>query len=279
MVSVEAGAGTYVRIVGHGLTVANDFPLSSGITISPLTPGQELSIATTMGELHASTSILLMERIASFSLIIEDPAGGDALARKAWNALWLFSLLALASRSPCISLYSVNADRKFTLANRNMVIRPLTQLNAIKEDQLLWAASSMERFDRLLADKRFQTSMRYYNNAHYLFDDDAKIMLLWAGIEGLLSVEAELSRRIALHAAILYDGDSSGKSAHFADVKKAYNIRSKVVHGTGADSTALSEAYSFASGLLIALLRKMVDLGRVPSASELDQLAAASSVS
>lgn len=278
MVSIAAGSGTYVRIVGHGLTVTKEFPLGSGITVSPLTPGHEPSIATTMGELHSSATILLMERIASFSLLIEEPAGGEALARKAWNALWLFSLLALAGQSPCMSLYSVNGDRKFTLANRNMIIRPLTHLNLIEEEELQWAAASMERFDDLLDDKRFQTSMRYYNNAHYLFDDDAKIMLLWAGIEGLLSVEAELSRRIALHAAILYDGDSAGKSAHFAAVKKAYNIRSKVVHGTGADSAALSEAYGFASALLIGLLRRMVDLGRVPSATELDQLAAATSV-
>lgn len=279
MVSIVAGAGTQLHIVGHGLTIADAFTLKPGITVTSHKPSHEQPIITTMGQLHASTTILLMEQIASFSLRIEEPAGGKALAHKGWNALWIFSLLALACRSPCFSLYSITEDKKFTLANRNLVIRPLPQLVAFTREHQQWAADSLVRFDKLLDDDQFRTSMRYYNNAHYLFDDDAKLMLLWAGIEGLLRVESELSRRIALHAAILFDGDKEQKAAHFLQVKKAYTIRSKVVHGSGADAAALKDAYIFASELLIGLLRKMVDLGRVPSASELDRLAVSASLS
>jgi len=56
---------------------------------------------------------------------------------------------------------------------------------------------------------------RAYGNAHYLFDFDTRIMLLWAGIEDLLSVDAELSRRLALYAALLHKGTPAEKIAHF----------------------------------------------------------------
>lgn len=108
-----------------------------------------------MGQLHSAVTILGMEPLASFSLRIEHVDGGKTLAAKSWNALWDFSLLALACRSPMMSLYSV-ADGQFT----------------------------------------------------------------------------------------------------------------------GVDRASLPEAYLFASRLLVGLLRKMVELGRVPEASELDQLAA-----
>lgn len=273
MVSISAGTGTQVQIVGHGLTLDHEFDLAPGVTVSPVTPKHPASFGSTMGQLHSAVTILGMEPLASFSLRIEHPDGGKALATKAWNALWDFSLLALACRAPMMSLYSV-AGGEFTLANRNLVIHGLPEIPQASPIELQWAADHYERFSALLGNGRFQAAQRYYNNAHYLFDDDAKIMLLWAGIEGLLGIEAELSRRIALHAAILFDGDSAEKSAQLARIKKAYAIRSKVVHGAGADRAVLRDAYGFAGGVLAGLLRKMVELGRVPDASELDQLAA-----
>lgn len=273
MVSISAGTGTQVQIVGHGLTLREEFSLAPGITVSPGTPKHPASFGSTMGQLRSAVTILGMEPLGSFSLRVEHADGGKPLAAKAWNALWDFSLLALACRSPMMSLYSV-ADGQFTLANRNLIINALPEVPRASEDELQWAADNYERFNALLANGRFQAAQRYYNNAHYLFDDDAKIMLLWAGIEGLLGVEAELSRRLALHATILFDGEPSEKATHLAQVKKAYAIRSKVVHGTGVDRSKLPEAYLFASRLLVGLLRKMVELGRVPEASELDQLAA-----
>jgi hypothetical protein len=276
MIRVSGSTGTSLRIVGHGLTVADDYALAPGVTVSASTPVHPPSFGSTMGELHSTVTILNLEPLANFSLQIEHPDGGEALARKAWNCLWDFSLLALACRSPMMSLYSVSGG-EFSLANRNVLIRPLPTPARAGHAELDWAAAHYERFGALVREPRFQAAQRYYNNAHYLFDDDAKIMLLWAGIEGLLGVEAELSRRIALHAAILFDGDAAAKAAHFAEIKKAYSTRSKVVHGTGADKASLRKGYAFASGLLVGLLRKMVELGRVPSAGELDDLAVSAS--
>jgi hypothetical protein len=103
-------------------------------------------------------------------------------------------------------------------------------------------------------------------------------MLLWAGIEGLLDIDGELRRRIAMHAAILHDGNAKEKADYFTKVKKAYDVRSRVVHGSGTDAKTLRSAYLLASDILVSLLRKVVTLGRVPTVAELDHLAVGASL-
>jgi hypothetical protein len=95
----------------------------------------------------------------------------------------------------------------------------------------------------------------------------------------LLDVDQELSRRIALHAAILFDGDPAEKVEQFKLVKRAYVTRSKVIHGNAPGNEGLSEAAVFAADVLLKLLRKVVELGRLPSGRELDEAAAGASIS
>jgi len=276
MVSIAAGSGTDLHIVGHGLRIEREVQFAEGLFLSPETPPAfDGSFGSTSTTLQAHAAMLAMERIATFSLRIEHAAGGEALATKGWNALWLFSLLSLACRSPVVSLYSVAEGRlEPSLANRNLIIRPAERIISFSDEQVDWARGNYQRFDTLIADRQFNAAQRYYNNAHYLPDLDARLMLLWAGIEGLLNVEGELRRRIALHAAILHDGDRDQKIKLFSDTKRAYDVRSKVVHGAQADTEKLKSAVGFASNLLVDLLRKMVQMGRVPSTSELDDAAA-----
>ena len=281
MVGVVVGTGRSVRIVGHGITVAHDFILAPGITVSPTAPTIEASFGShTVGELRNTLSVMAMEGLADFSLLIEHEDGRDKLAVKAWNALWLFNFLALACRSPVLPLYSVadNGSPRFNLVNRNLIINRLHKAGVAHYEQLEWAADNFSRYDDLLKNERFRAALRCYGNAHYLFDDDTKVMLLWAGIEGLLDIDSELRRRIALHATILHDGDIDEKAAYFSKVKKGYDVRSRVVHGSGANAELLRSAYALASEVLLELLRKMVTLGRVPSVAELDRLAISASL-
>ena len=281
MVSIVVGEGHSVRIVGHGLSVTKDFVLGEGISICSDTPKIDSSFGSrTVGELRNTLNVMAMENLANFSLLIEHVDGGQKLASKAWNALWLFNLLALSCRSPIFPLYSVTeqGSPRFNLANRNIIINQLPEIRIASNDDLTWAADHLERYNGLLAANRFQSALRCYSNAHYLFDDEPKVMLLWAGIEGLLDIDGELRRRIATHAAILHDGDAEEKAGYFAKVKKAYDVRSRVVHGSGADAKTLRSGYLLASDILVSLLRKMVVLGRVPTVTELDHLAIGASL-
>jgi hypothetical protein len=186
MVGVVVGEeATKVFIAGYGIAVDEDFELASGVSVSPKVIRQEDSFGSSTGrDLQTMAAVLAAQRIATFSIVVGDEAGGPALAAKGWNALWLFGLLAIACRVPVISLYSASNDPlpKFSNANRHLFIRPIG-IGKASENDLAWARDNYASFDSLLAEARFRSAQRYYNNSHYVIDDDARIMLLWAGIE------------------------------------------------------------------------------------------------
>ncbi len=277
---IAVGNAKYVNLVGHGLTIDSEREIASGVFVSPDTPVNESSFGSrTVGALRETLNVMSMEPLADFSLRIAEPQGGGALAAKAWNALWVFHLLALACRRPVMPLYCASDHgTRFTLTNRNLVIHRLPSVASATVTDLDWAKQHFDAFDDLLKVDRFQRAVRSYGNAHYLFDHDAKIMLLWAGIEGLLAIDSELRHRIALHAAILLIGTAEEKASYFARIKKGYDIRSRVVHGSAAKTEDLQQGYALASEVLLNLLRICVELRRVPSAAELDELAASVSL-
>lgn len=273
---INVGTSNFVHLVGHGITIAVEREIAPGIILSGQAPTNDSSFGSrTVGELRETLNVMAMEPLANFSLHITEDQSGHALAAKTWNALWIFHLLALACRRPVIPLYcAANHGTRFTLANRNLVIHRLPSLAPASDADLDWATAHFDTFHALLGENRFQNAVRCYGNAHYLFDDDAKIMLLWAGIEGLLDVDSELRRRIALHAAILLDGTPAEKALYFERVKKGYDVRSRVVHGSSAKPEMLQQGSALAGEVLLTLLRKCVELGRVPSGAELDERAA-----
>jgi hypothetical protein len=216
--------------------------------------------------------------LATFSIEV-DGEQGKPLAIKAWNALWHFHLLSLACRTPCFPLLTTTDanGRTFKSANRNLVLARPAVPTATRE-QAAWARDHFLKFNRLISDPVFSTAMRCYGNAHHLIDLDTRIMLLWAGIEGLLSVDGELNRRLALYASLMRIGTPSEKAAYFAYIKKAYGLRSKVVHGGSIGAAKLQAGYDDASEILASLLARCVELGRIPSPQELDALAASQTV-
>ena len=283
MVGVAASADSKsVVILGNGLTIAEEVELSAGIFVSPDIPKLDLD-ATVAGCRHFSdyAAALQGSEIATFAVRIQHDGGGKSLAVKAWNALWLFHLLSVACRAPCFSLYSVCDGHQplFSAVTPSPFVRPVTDIHAATLTEIDWARRYSPTFYELIEVPEFSAAMRCYGNAHLLPEHDVRIMLLWAGIEGLLSVDAELSRRLALYAALLLDGSPDEKADYFDRVKKAYAIRSRAVHGAGLKKPKLEEGYQTAGAILIGLIAKCVELGRVPSPSELDRLAVSSIVS
>lgn len=276
MIAIASAPGAEeVLIVGQGISLAEAHELEPGIEIVPAVPKYETQqVADGARTLVEYASILAMAEHASFTMRVFGTTGA-ALAAKAWNALWLFHLLSLAARAPCCSLYSVSGTLRpmFAVANRNLVFAPSATTKGLVGSQLGWAVDRREHFGSLISETRFNTAMRCFGNAHYLPDLDTRIMLLWSGIEGLLGVDAELSRRISLYAALLHRGTAAQREEYFGYVKKAYVLRSKVVHGSSSAHTALETGYREATAILADLLARCVDLGRVPSTAELDAVA------
>lgn len=270
---VSSSTATSNQIFGHGLRILTETILRPGVIISSRCPDVTLEELAAGCESFADYSTCaLMKELITFTLRIEAPEPGKALTVKTWNSLWVFSLLALACSTPCMSLFT-KSDNAFAVSNRNRFILPLPEIVEPTSEQLDWAATNFDHFDSLISNESFGRAVRYLTNAHYLFDIDARIMLLWAGIECLLGVASELRNRIALHAAILFDGEHEEKHAYLKTVRSAYDVRSKVVHGRAKSAADLQAGYELATQVLTRLLRKCVELGRVPSTAELDAAA------
>jgi hypothetical protein len=282
MVAVKSRSGANkLTILGHGLMIPERFELEAGIHVEPTCPQPNLEDAAQSCENFSDyAAVVTGAGIATFSLEVFDAVDVASLLTKAWNSLWTFHLLSLACEAPCFPLYTISVGDKvvYSAANRNLVARPLPKQAIVTVDQLKWAKSHTAVFSELVACPEFNAAMRCYGNSHYLFDLDVRIMLIWAGIEGLLSVDSELSRRLALYAAIMLEGTSEEKAAYLKEVKDAYGIRSRAVHGGKIGSGKLQQGYVAASRILARLLARCVEIGRVPTPAELDRLAASPTV-
>lgn len=277
MVGVAAGQDSRsIVILGHGLSIGEEFEVRPGVYISPEIPKLNLDHAVA-GCAHFTdyAASLHGNEIATFSIRVEHEEGGEFLVRKTWNALWQFHLLSIACRAPCLSLCSVSDGKQpvFSAVSPSPFVRPFQNIQTATPPQLEWARNYAEIFDQLIHVPEFSAAIRCYGNAHLLPEQDVRIMLLWAGIEGLLSVDAELSRRLALYAALMFDGSPDEKATYFEEVRKAYGVRSRAVHGSGLKKGKIEEGYRMAGRILIGLIARCVELGRVPSSSELDKLA------
>ncbi|MES3093944.1 hypothetical protein [Sphingomonas aerolata] len=277
MVGIAASADSKrITIYGHGLSVAQAFTLAPGIRLEPDTPAFSLdSTVDGCASFSDYAAVVQGRDLATFSLVIETRGDAEQLTGDAWNALWLFHLLSIACRSPALLLFAVSdgIQPRYSAANRTVFVRPVEKGHSATTDELVWARDHADAFSRLISIPEFNTAMRCFGNAHYLPDFDVRIMLLWSGIEGLLSVDAELSRRLALYAALIIDGSPEEKVRYFDKVKNAYGIRSRAVHGSKTKAEKLVEGYHMASRILTDLLARCVELGRVPTPTELDHLA------
>jgi hypothetical protein len=87
MVGVAAGPDSKsIVILGHGMTIAEEFEICSGVYVSPDMPKLELE-HTVAGCRHFTdyAAALHGSEIATFSLRIEHDKGGEALAANGWS--------------------------------------------------------------------------------------------------------------------------------------------------------------------------------------------------
>lgn len=275
MVSISAWHDAKsVRITGHGFELSEPFTLADGIVLAPDVHKLNAAGLKACQTNKERASIETMHDIATFTIEVFDERGGKDLANTGWASLWDFHLLSLAAKSPCFILYGSSvgtAGVTYSVANRNLILSPMSVVTTLAKRNLEWARDHRPKFRELIADQQFSSAMRYFGNAHYLFDLEHRIMLLWAGIEGLLQVDAEHSRRIALYTAIMMNGDELAKSERFEMVKRSYSLRSRVVHGAKPTKEKLEKGYAEATNLLADLLARCVELGRVPPRQEFDR--------
>ena len=266
-----------VCIAGWGIVIQSDFEVASGVILRPNPPRHDLdTIATGCEHFGEYATVLAMQDRATFFLEVTETGDVSSRAAKAWNCLWLFHLFALGCRCSCNPLYTWagNAKVRFSVCTPHVVTLAQDASKPATTEQLEWARSNLDKFDSLTKDETFVSSLLSFVNSHHLFGFESRIMQIWSGIECLFKVNNEIARTIALYSALLLEASSpEARFECYRRVKKEYGVRSMVVHGTAGKKTSLEDAYARASGILVALLARCVELGRVPSAEELDRAA------
>lgn len=93
------------------------------------------------------------------------------------------------------------------------------------------------------------------------------ILHVWTGIESLLpSVNSEVSFRIALYLAIICE-EPPKRASYLKHVKAAYNVRSKIAHGS-SKSIGLAE-WGEAWNLVLRAARAIARRGSIPTEEQL----------
>jgi hypothetical protein len=133
-----------------------------------------------------------------------------------------------------------------------------------------WIATHLSQFNQLASsDGRFRFALEASVDWRYSKDCRAAIARLWAGIESLFGISAELVYRLALFGSIGLAPRGEERMQAFRRIKAAYAIRSKAVHGEALPNEKLTSGMSEAFEILRSLLLFCVLRGSVPSEEDL----------
>jgi hypothetical protein len=97
----------------------------------------------------------------------------------------------------------------------------------------------------------------------------ARLALIWAGIEGLFSIDSELVFRVSLYASrFLEPDDETTRRKLFKDIKGLYKQRSQAVHGSQLKGAG-QESVQQSAALLLKLIQQCVAGNTLPDVDAL----------
>jgi hypothetical protein len=133
-----------------------------------------------------------------------------------------------------------------------------------------WISSHFETFNKLAStDERFRFALEASVDWRYAKDSRAAISRLWAGIESLFGISAELVYRLSLFGSIGLAARGEDRLQAFRRIKASYGIRSKAVHGEPLTQEKLTSGMHESFDILRALLLYCVLIGGVPTEDDL----------
>lgn len=266
---------TYLYVSGIG--VKREIELGSGLTLLPAklscSPNCLRCVMETAADFHIAS--LIAPSIGSQLKVCGK--GSRDVAMKSWNATWDVLLLgAMFAIEADSVLHSATDARRITSKSAIFVTHYHIRQFAftpgyVFDDNCI---SILEkRFpdarNLMLKEKQFQNAIHCLATYRWHTQPRAQLALLWSGIEGLFSIDSELSFRISLYAAkFLHPNDASRATKEFKLVRRLYAQRSKAVHGgemKGDPHTVVSDS----ARLLLSLVIECVARQGIPQPEDL----------
>jgi hypothetical protein len=139
-----------------------------------------------------------------------------------------------------------------------------TKSTAFDASEATWFSENLERFNTLAADdERFRFALEAAIDWRYSRDPRAAVARIWAGVESLLGISAELVYRISLSTATVIAPRGPERILAFKRLEGLYAVRSKAVHGEPLTEEKLFTGLHESFEVLRALLLDAVERGAI----------------
>jgi hypothetical protein len=162
----------------------------------------------------------------------------------------------------------ISKDCDFNITNYHL--RGLsTPTYFLTEDDIKWIEKNFAKGINLLDKQNFLNAVHCLATYHWHSLPNARLALLWSGIEGLSDINGELVFRLSLYISRFLEPDNDeNRKMIFINVKKLYDQRSAAVHGTrkikDPDNSVANSAI-----LLKKLIVQCITLNKLPISDEL----------
>jgi hypothetical protein len=131
-----------------------------------------------------------------------------------------------------------------------------------------WIRKNMNVGLRLTNELVFQNAMQALTSFHCVPYANTCLLIAWSGLEALFKTNQELSFRLCLYIAnFLRKG--SQRADMFERLRRSYDARSKVTHGSGGRLENLREQANYTRDILRECLAKCIENGAFPDTKRL----------
>ena len=132
----------------------------------------------------------------------------------------------------------------------------------------VWIQEHMHTGLRLVDDPIFQNAMQALTSFHCVPYANTCLLVAWSGLEALFRTNQEVSFRLSLYIAN-YLEKGPKRVELFERLRRSYDTRSKVTHGSGGKIANLHENAEYTREILCRCLEKCVEDSRLPDVKHL----------
>lgn len=259
----------------------NEYRFDDFVALQPVTePPGEVELARALRDKHLMSAIGRYSHAICFELAVDASYGIDEQA--SFNLSW-WLLSALRVKSLADFLVPAVADYPWStiagLPEDSCQIQLLedvpqarqfgTQVTITQSDAE-WVSMNLVKWAELLEKTNFRLAVECATTHQHHASLRMSTVSLWAGIEALFAITAELRFRLATLAASYLEERGPSRLERYRAVKKLYDFRSKAVHGMPTSDAALESHCLDVRRLLSELLCKIAESGNLPDSDEFD---------
>jgi hypothetical protein len=147
----------------------------------------------------------------------------------------------------------------------------------LKEEHRVTLIKYWQRYRHIYGDKELRIVLTRYSRSFGRPSFEDQIVDLCVALESVFAAESasgEISYRVSLRASRLLVKDPASREKIFSEIKSAYSLRSKVVHGSSdmkpKDWEKLISSISYARDIVRQVLLKMAEEGWRPDYPKMD---------